>query len=547
MGMVLIRTAINRTIIKMDTNILTAPLKALIDEGLVMNLEGVKALMPSRLIGEAQLMLNSRYDNNTYGHLKNQKRYGHSVSKYIATINKHDYISSHEHNSTIAVSHYLKFILSNYGTYHLHRLEPQLNIIKENFASRTWTYLDEDIFKGILFNYDNFHLIQNLHKLHISTVDESLIAYYPSLKHLREGREVRTRIGKYLSKYASLIYGDLDSNELASKVKDTVDRFNLIYCDAKDFEVEIISDDVSNKELWNQTYNSNSIVHSCMSNEDIGTAYCTGRGQLALAVVRHKNTKQTLARCIIRLHNDKVTDNQEGVIRFYPSVESSTASMHLKNYLADIGYSEYVSFEGIYLKTYEHDNGSFYAPYIDGGINEADLKYINDEPYFLVSSYGDYTLDRTDLIANDGKDYYSCDCCGDSVHEDDSTYISCDEVSVCDSCIDNYYRTGIDGEYIHESNAIYVIDLDVYVHQDQLDHHDIVYSEISHDYFHIDSVHYSQREDIFISLDDVIPVDFSTVDDDELIYRGHAVFLPCGAVVHKYDYDHFINLINEVK
>ena len=509
--------------------------------------EGIKAFIPSRLIGEAQLMLNSRYDNNTYRHLQNQKRYGHLVSKYIATINKNDYISSHEHNSTIAVSHYLKFILSNYGTYHLNRLEPQLNIVKENFASRTWTYLDEDIFKGILFNYDNFHLIQNLHKLHISTVDESLIAYYPSLKHLREGREVRTRIGKYLSKYASLIYGDLESNDLASKVKDTVDRFNLIYCDAKDFEIEIISDDCDNKQLWNKAYDSNSIVHSCMSNEDIGTAYCTGRGQLALAVVRHKDTKQTLARCIIRLHNDKVTDNREGVIRFYPPTESSTASMYLKNYLADIGYSEHVSLSGIYLKTYEHENGSFYAPYIDGGTNVADLKYINDEPYFLITSYGDYSLDRTDLIANDGKEYYACDCCGESMHEDESTYISTDENSVCDSCLDNYYTRDIEDEFIHDSYAVYVADLDVYVHQDRLELHDIVYSDIENEYYHIDSVYFSIREGTYIFIDDVISVDFSTVDDDELIYKSHSVFLPCGAVVHENDYDHFINLLNEVK
>jgi len=102
------------------------------------------------------------------------------------------------------------------------KLEPRIKKIEQEFETGEWTYM---AWNAIGINNEqgaNLSYLFNLHRVHVSLMNPLQIAHYPTLKHLRDGREVVTKLGKYLTTFKDFI-GIADT-----EIKDAVEKYNAI-------------------------------------------------------------------------------------------------------------------------------------------------------------------------------------------------------------------------------------------------------------------------------------------------------------------------------
>lgn len=100
------------------------------------------------------------------------------------------------------------------------------------------------------------------------------------------------------------------------------------------------------------------------------------------------------------------------------------------------------------------------APYLDG----CEHKASQEDGFWVVDSEGDYTLDRTDgsYQTDDDESIGSCECCGDSVSEDDGDRIYAgehDEELICGSCSNDFvyaYGRRANQYYVSSNDATYI-------------------------------------------------------------------------------------------
>ena len=470
-----------------------------------------------------------------------QHKQGIKLSKIIACL-KRDELDKKNHieddQKLHAVCSYLEFVSKEYNNSRVMKIEPNFAIAREKFSISTWKEIPAKIFDDQGLNWQGWYKLQYLHQLHISEVDPSLIAYYPSLKHMREGREVRTRFGKYISKFKDLIFYDDHREKIDVRIKNIIDRFTISYSSDKEYEIDYFSDDVNQAENWRKVYSDTRNFKSCMSeNDNIGFNYCTGMNQLFLAVVRSKINNSIISRCIVRNHID---DQGGGYIRFYPSCDESPASRFLKNHLADIGFGDRADFLGCFLRT----DSDYSAPYLDGDYQRADYKVINGEPYLKISDSGDYLLDRTDGFANSDEDYYCCYSCGDRTDESDLTYIEHEDW--CESCRDDAFVQDVNCEWIRRDEAIYCETDNEYYHENT---NGIIYSEYHGGYFFDDDFHYNEfycdwfADDVAFYIPDFVIDPECYGLSDGLLFKD-LYQLPNGEFIAIGDKHHYLNLLN---
>jgi hypothetical protein len=363
------------------------------------------------------------------------------------------------------------------------KLEPRIKQIEQEFEKGEWTYMAWNALGITHEQAMNLSYLFFLHRTHVSLMNPLQIAHYPTLKHLRDGREVVTKLGKYLTTFKDFI-GLSEAN-----VKDIVEKYNAIVASRTGWEVRFIES--TDADGFVRIY-SNCLAGSCMKGMDAVRVYAHDKSVLRLAYIQSKSG-EILARCIVR-------EDLKQYVRIYPDPNGSTEGKYLQQYLKANGYT-HGNLDGCLLQMIEHEDEDdiFVAPYIDAGVDgngsegsaqSGELVDIDDKTYIEINTHGELSLTMTNGYTDDVEDenMSECDECGDTVISDDmfSTY---HDQYVCEHCISNnyyyaYVRNGQD--YVHADHVVSIGD--EHYHVDYLDHYDIYACEASGDYYHIDDL-----------------------------------------------------------
>ncbi len=426
--------------------------------------------------------------------INNDKHIGRSVAEFIAKL------KSQKDNIDPEIQ-YINWIKYNCSSTLTRKLEPRLFEIKQKWDNGEWLHLPYADYLGEIDN-NAFLLskqqnIQVLHNIHESTEDPVLIAYYPTLEHLRLNKVIKTKLGKYLNKYKD----HLGLNE--AQIKIMVEKHNARLEARSGWNVKFIESNDPNG--WSRIY-ADCEFKSCMTTENKAKpyirSYAHDKSVLRLAYLQSGDSIK--ARCIVR--EDDPDDLQW--IRIYPAPDQSADGTFLKSYLESNGYTR-GDLMGVLLKTWWHDDGCWSAPYVDWGSGDepfGDYKSIDGEHYIKVNHDGELSLNHTDGTTwrdeddDDDENYESCDCCGDSYHYDDL-----DENHICSHCDRHYtwaYTRGNECNYVRNEDCVEIGD----------DFYDINYI---HDY----NIYMCEHDGEYYSLDDLVSTSMG------YIYHGYAVAL----------------------
>ena len=386
--------------------------------------------------------------------------YGHDLAKYIKMIKNQKGVLETEVK-------YLNTLAQNTNVLYL--IEPRMKIVDNLFRSGEWikikfaSYVDDDYLYSRFLNY------QVLHHVHESVHDPLLIAYYPSLDHLRAGKEVRTKIGKYLTQYKDA----LCLNEI--QIKSIVEKHNAEIQARKGWTIHFVDHD--DPDGWAKVY-LDCTAKSCMSDDDgadLIKQYAHSKSVLNLAYLRSGDSIK--ARCIVR-------EDKKEYIRVYPEPDGSPEGTFLKSSLLNMGYS-HGNLHGVLIKTYYHDDGGYVAPYVDKGnaeYPEGTIRRIDDRLYIEVVASGEFQLTYTDGRTQENDDC-ECVCCGEYYSEDDmygDLCRDCDDTMVYASTRNN------NSDWINKDDAVYVNN--EWYAIEYLSEYDIYCCQMSENYYHIDDL-----------------------------------------------------------
>lgn len=322
---------------------------------------------------------------------------------------------------------------------------------------------------------NNFNMLNLLHMVHISVEDINQIAYYPTLDHMRRGREVRTRLGRYLTKYQTAL--GLTDHDVKSMTEKHVANMRARGGWAVDF---IENNDADG---WLEVYRSENI-NSCMQGEDAVRIYAHDKSELRLAHV--KAGDKYIARCIVR---DDPDGEMTGWLRVYPDPNGYAEGRYLLDYLKVNGYPNQTNLDGALLR-YINDGSGIVCPYLDygNGGDQTVSVVLRDGKQYLEAGGGELDATLTGGYANDNM----CDCaiCGDRMDEDDSNWIEYDDQRVCDYCRDEHYTYAMGARYEDYFPADECVEVrGTWYFKDTISEHDEVgYCEIDEEYYHIDDL-----------------------------------------------------------
>ena len=422
------------------------------------------------------------------------------------------------------------------------KLEPRIKQIDQEFEKGEWTYMPWNSIgitneQGVNLNY-----LFNLHRVHVSLMNPLQIAHYPTLKHLRDGREVVTKLGKYLTSFKDFI-GITDA-----EIKDAVEKYNAIVASRTGWEVKYIES--TDAEGFVRIYRDCS-AGSCMKGVDAVRVYAHDKSVLRLAYIQSLSG-DILARCIVR-------EDLKQYVRVYPDANGSTEGKYLQQYLKANGYT-HGNLDGCLLQLIEHedDEDIFVAPYIDAGAQgngadgsaqDGELIDIDDKTYIQITTRGDICLTMTNGYTDDVEDddESECDECGDMEHNDDMTSTHHGNY-ICRHCCDNNYSyawvRSNEQDYVHEDHVIFVGDEAYHVDCD-LSAFDIYACEETGEYYHIDDLVMTLRG--FIYCDLVKDLDHEDADGNNSAHEDDVHTLSDGTTCHKDNAEDLQEEINEAE
>jgi hypothetical protein len=368
----------------------------------------------------------------------------------------------------------------------LKAIEPRILDIKQKFKSGEWEKLDW--VKYGLIDTDKLNRIDNLfslHNVHYSLMSPMLIAYYPNLDHFRQGREVRTKLGKYLTQFKE----EIQLNDL--EIKSITEAHTARVQAQQGWEVRFIES--TDGTGWVNIYGQGERFNSCMTNSKAVQVYAHEKSVLKLAYMLEGGS--VIARAIVRTQNnwDDTGDASKGYIRVYPDPNGHAEGRFMLDTLKNLGYEKQTNLNGCLLTAIQHadDDDVFMSPYIDygnGGNQTGEPENIDGKTYIVIGN-GEYDLANTGGWTSN-VETWNCDECGDEVDEDDIEYVEDADRHVCNDCLSNDYtyvygRNG-DQYYVHHDNAIYASD--EYYDSNYLSENDIYPCEASDEYYHIDDL-----------------------------------------------------------
>lgn len=393
------------------------------------------------------------------------RKTGRLIAEYISKIN------SRKSDLESELS-YINTLRSQLSREVAHRIEPRLAYIEDQFKTGQWVKLSYISYVESASRNDRFEVINTLHNVHESTADPLLIAYYPSIDHMRKGREIRTKLGKYLKTYQiELGLGDDD-------IKSIVEKHNAMIEARAGWTVKFIGS--NDPKGWHNVY-ANCTIRSCMSDhkgeaEEAISLYAHDESVLRLAFIQSGD--EIIARAIVR-------DDLKQYVRIYPDPQSKAEGTFLKSYLKNLGY-EHGSLNGVLIRTFHHDDGGYCCPYIDRGTMndypEGEIVRADGRLYIRIVENGDIKVTLTNGRTEEHEEY-ECECCGDYFHEDDMNG------DICDHCYDEYtlaHGRNRNDTWIHNSEVIWVGD-EAY-DPEWLSDNDIYYDEYNGEYYHLDDL-----------------------------------------------------------
>lgn len=214
----------------------------------------------------------------------------------------------------------------------------------------------------------------------------------------------------------------------------------------------------------------------------------------------------------VRVHQGRIDgralvydrDGSRWFVRSYkrcPEGGYSHADEMLEAWLKAQGIDKGGDWDGVLVRAYSV-NGGYLMPYLDGGIQRADV-YNND--MLMVCDDGELECDQTSgMTANTNLE--ECEDCGGMFDPEDMHWVGRHEDRhVCTGCCDSDY-TYVYGRrrnqyYVHNDAAVYVRSDGDYYDADYLSENDIV-ELVDGDFVHIDDAIYIESADAYYAIDD---------------------------------------------
>lgn len=432
-----------------------------------------------------------------------------------------------------AVIDYINYITHNLSDQKLKTIEPRILDIKQKFKTGEWEKLDW--VKYGLIDRDKLNRIDNLfslHNVHYSLMSPMLIAYYPNLEHFRQGREVRTKLGKYLTQFKE----EIQLNDL--EIKSITEAHTARVQAQAGWEVRFIES--TDGAGWVNIYGQGERFNSCMTNSKAVQVYAHEKSVLKLAYMLEGGS--VIARAIVRTQNnwDDTGDASKGYIRVYPDANGHAEGRFMLDTLKNLGYEKQTNLNGCLLLGVPHPNedGVYMAPYIDygnGGDQTGEPENIDGKTYIVIGD-GEYDLANTGGWTSN-VETFSCDDCGDEVDEDEIQYVEDADRHICNGCLENDYTYVIgrrgDQYYVYNDNAIYAND--EWYDSNYLSDNDIYACEASDDYYHIDDLCYTSMG--YIHQDYAQALDHNDSEGNSYAHEEDAYHLSDGTWCHKDDAD----------
>jgi hypothetical protein len=242
-----------------------------------------------------------------------------------------------------------------------------------------------------------------------SGVDSAQIAYTPDETHGQEDRQLRTRPGRYLTKYFSdvLSPAEIESWSLAWATEFAPASLKLAY--AAD-DIEYVFENGPSSCMSGSASRFSSDVHPVRvyAGPDLAVAYITNGGE------------RIAARAVVwpdrKLHSRIYGDHAR-----------------LEDALRAEGYTG-GSLNGARIQCIEDSSGGYVMPHIDGAYAvEGPLHdSATGQEYFIINSGGTIRADNTNGLA--GEDRMTCDNCGDGLAEGEECYPQDGDGTYCEHC-----------------------------------------------------------------------------------------------------------------
>jgi hypothetical protein len=481
-----------------------------------------------------QQLRKNRYSRSDYYRLGGTDAYyrinGATLAKTISDVRNPPDVEQERKNLdyTLRACEYIKRIEQNEKI--RDKLEPRIKQIDQDFEKGDWVYMNWNALGITNEQGSNLSYLFNLHRTHVSLMNPLQIAHYPTLKHLRDGREVVTKLGKYLTTFKDFI------GLTETDVKDIVERYNAIVASRTGWEVKYIES--TDAEGFVRIYRD-CRAGSCMKGVDAVRVYAHDKSVIRLAYIQSLSG-DILARCIVR-------EDAKEYIRVYPDANGSTEGKYLQQYLKANGYT-HGNLDGCLLQLIEHedDEDIFVAPYIDAGVNgngadgsaqDGELIDIDDKTYIQITTRGDICLTMTNGYTDDveSDDESECDECGEMDHNDNMSSTYHDQY-VCRHCIENNYSyawvRSNEQDYVHDDQVIHIGD-EAYHENVDFSAFDIYACEETGDLYHIDDLVMTLRG--FIYCDLVEDLDFEDADGNNCAHQDDVHELSNGKTCHADD------------
>ena len=434
-----------------------------------------------------------------------------------------------------SVIEYIDYLTTHIRDEILKKIEPRILDIKQKFKTGEWEKLDWQ--KYGLNEPDKLRRLNSLfslHNVHYSIISPMLIAYYPNLEHFRQGREVRTKLGKYLTQFK-------DQTQLTDlEIKSITEAHTARVQAQAGWEVRFIES--TDGTGWVNIYGQGERFNSCMTNSKAVQVYAHEKSVLKLAYMLEGGS--VIARAIVRTQNnyDDTGTDRKGYLRIYPDANGHAEGRFMLDTLKNLGYEKQTNLNGCLLLgiPHERDDGVYMCPYIDygnGGNQTGEPENIDGKTYIVIGN-GEYDLANTGGWTSN-VEKFSCDDCGDEVDEDEIEYIESVDRHICNSCRDNDYTwvVGRGGEeyYVYEEDAVWVDGCNQAYDQDWLADNNIYECEVKNTYFHIDDLCNTLRGLIHNSI--AQPLDHEDDEGNSYAYENDAHQLSDGTWCHEDDAD----------
>lgn len=314
---------------------------------------------------------------------------------------------------------------------------------------------------------------------HVAVGDKTRIAYTRDEKSGEADRQTVTSIGKYLKRHFSTLPDHEIRNIGACFVEDS---FKLVHTIEEMVDTVLtgastcMSDDRFTVDMHPyQAYDPKYGWHMAVRMEgsvSMGRALCMGDG------------------------DDKF------FVRSFRRMETGYSQRDdaLEAWLGTQGYARRDGWVGCEL-AYIPLGDAFVAPYLDGMDQHVNIERDNRGKFLVIGQEddGDYKCDSTNGMPNEAEEMHHCDCCGDSVGEDDLSPVGYHgESYACCNCIDSEY-TYVRGRrceeyYVPNSEAVYAESQEQHYDCEYLGDNDII-SLAEGEYAHKDECVYVDRED----------------------------------------------------